>query len=242
MEESQIKWDKILLKIGGESLSDKENFPFSPACLNFVAEEIKEIVNLGVKIGIMVGGGNILRGKMLSQKGMERTTTDYMGMLGTVINALALQSVLEKKGIITRLQTAIEIKQVAEPYIRRRALRHLEKGRLLILAGGTGNPYFTTDTAAALRALEIEAKVILKATKVKGVYSSDPAKDIKAKKFDEISYEEMLNRKLKIMDATAISLCMENHLPIIVFNFREKGNIKKIILGEKIGTRIGEQK
>jgi len=204
-----------------------------------VAEEIKEIVDLGIKIGIMVGGGNILRGKILSQKGMERTTTDYMGMLGTIINALALQSVLEKKGIITRLQTAIEIKQVAEPYIRRRALRHLEKGRLLILAGGTGNPYFTTDTAAALRALEIEAKVILKATKVKGVYSSDPAQDIKAKKFDEISYEEMLNRKLKIMDATAISLCMENHLPIIVFNFREKGNIKKIILGEKIGTRIG---
>ena len=242
MEESQIKWDKILLKIGGESLSDEKNFPFSPACLNFVGEEIKEIVDLGVKIGIMVGGGNILRGKVLSQKGIERTTTDYMGMLGTVINALALQSVLEKKGIITRLQTAIEIKQVAEPYIRRRAIHHLEKGRLLILAGGTGNPYFTTDTAAALRALEIEAKVILKATKVKGVYSSDPVQDIKAKKFDEISYEEILNKKLKIMDATAISLCMENHLPIIVFNFREKGNIKKIILGEKIGTRIGEQK
>ncbi|MCD6231277.1 UMP kinase [Candidatus Aerophobetes bacterium] len=240
MEKSSIKWNRILLKIGGESLSDKKDSPFSSASLNFIAEELVEIVNLGVKVGVIIGGGNILRGKTLSQKGIERTTTDYMGMLGTIINALALQSMLEKKGIITRLQTAIEVKQVAEPYIRRRALRHLEKGRLLLFAGGTGNPYFTTDTAAALRALEIGAGVILKATKVDGVYSNDPLQDVKAKKFDKISYEEILRRKLKVMDATAISLCMENNLPIIVFNFRKKGNIKKIILGEKIGTRIGE--
>lgn len=240
MEKSSIKWNRILLKIGGESLSDKKDSPFSSTSLNFIAEELVEIVNLGVKVGVIIGGGNILRGKTLSQKGIERTTTDYMGMLGTIINALALQSMLEKKGIITRLQTAIEVKQVAEPYIRRRALRHLEKGRLLLFAGGTGNPYFTTDTAAALRALEIGAGVILKATKVDGVYSNDPLQDVKAKKFDKISYEEILRRKLKVMDATAISLCMENNLPIIVFNFRKKGNIKKIILGEKIGTRIGE--
>jgi len=240
MKKSSIKWNRILLKIGGESLSDKKDSPFSSASLNFIAEELVEIVNLGVKVGVIIGGGNILRGKTLSQKGIERTTTDYMGMLGTIINALALQSMLEKKGIITRLQTAIEVKQVAEPYIRRRALRHLEKGRLLLFAGGTGNPYFTTDTAAALRALEIGAGVILKATKVDGVYSNDPLQDVKAKKFDKISYEEILRRKLKVMDATAISLCMENNLPIIVFNFRKKGNIKKIILGEKIGTRIGE--
>jgi len=175
---------------------------------------------------------------MASREGMDRTTADYMGMLATILNALALQDTLERIGVFTRVQTAIEMQEIAEPYIRRRALRHLEKGRVVIFAGGTGNPYFTTDTAAALRALEIEADVILKATKVEGVYSSDPFKDKKAEKFDEIGYVEVLNRRLKIMDATAISLCMDNRLPIIIFNLQKRGNIKRIVLGEKVGTII----
>ena len=238
MSQLPIKWDRILLKIGGESLADKNNYGISSSRVRLIAEEINEVKDLGVKIGIMVGGGNIFRGGIASREGMDRTTADYMGMLATILNALALQDTLERIGVFTRVQTAIEMQEIAEPYIRRRALRHLEKGRVVIFAGGTGNPYFTTDTAAALRALEIEADVILKATKVEGVYSSDPFKDKKAEKFDEIGYVEVLNRRLKVMDATAISLCMDNRLPIIVFNLQKRGNIKRIVLGEKVGTII----
>jgi len=238
MKRPQVKWKRVLLKIGGESLGDEKEYPLSAPKINLMAREIREVRALGVEMGIIIGGGNILRGEVASQKGMERATADYMGMLATVVNALALQDALEKMKIDTRLQTAIEMREVAEPYIRRRALRHLDKGRVVIFAGGTGNPYFTTDTAAALRALEIGAQVILKATKVDGIYSSDPLRDGKARKFDRISYVDVLSRRLKIMDATAISLCMDNNLPIIVFNIQKKGNIKKIILGEKIGTIV----
>jgi len=226
------------LKVGGENLADEKNYGISFSRLDLIAREIREVKELGVEIGIMVGGGNLLRGEVISKKGVDRATADYMGMLATIINALAFQDTLEKMGVVTRVQTAIEMQEIAEPYIRRRALRHLEKGRVVIFAGGTGNPYFTTDTAAALRALEIGAEVILKATKVDGIYSSDPLKDEKAKKFDEISYVEVIKKQLKIMDATAISLCMDNHLPIIVFNLQKKGNIKRVILGEKIGTIV----
>jgi len=238
MDQPSVKWNKVLLKIGGESLAEKEGYGISFAHVRLIAEEIKEIRDLGVEIGIMVGGGNIFRGGIASKKGMDRTTADYMGMLATILNALALQDTLERIGVFTRVQTAIEMQEIAEPYIRRRALRHLEKGRVVIFAGGTGNPYFTTDTAAALRALEIEADVILKATKVEGIYSSDPLEDKKAEKFNEISYVEVLKRRLKVMDATAISLCMDNHLPIIVFNLQKRGNVKRIILGEKVGTIV----
>jgi len=238
MGKTKLKWERILLKIGGESFSEKGSFGISSSQLNWIAEEIGQVKDLGVRIGIMVGGGNIWRGEVASKQGMDRSTADYMGMLATVINALALQDVLEDKGIITRVQTSIEMQEIAEPYIRRRALRHLEKGRIVIFAGGTGNPYFTTDTAAALRALEIEAEVILKATKVEGIYSSDPLKNQKAKKFDKIDYVEVLKRRLKVMDATAISLCMDNNLPIIVFNLEKRGNLKRIVQGEKVGTIV----
>lgn len=238
MSQLRIKWKRVLLKIGGESLADRNGYGISSTRVRLIAEEIDEVKDLGVETGIMVGGGNIFRGEGANKEGMDRTTADYMGMLATILNALALQDTLERMGVFTRVQTAIEMQEIAEPYIRRRALHHLEKGRVVIFAGGTGNPYFTTDTAAALRALEIEADVILKATKVEGVYSSDPLKDKKAEKFDEISYAEVLNRRLKVMDATAISLCMDNHLPIIVFNLQKRGNIKRIILGEEIGTMV----
>jgi len=240
MGQPAIKWKKVLLKIGGESLAEKKGYGISFSQVGLIAEEIKEVKDLGVEIGIMVGGGNILRGGVASKEGLDRTTADYMGMLATILNALALQDTLERIGVFTRVQTAIEMQEIAEPYIRRRALRHLEKGRVVIFAGGTGNPYFTTDTAAALRALEIEAEVILKATKVEGIYSSDPLKDKKAKKFNQISYVEVLNKRLKVMDATAISLCMDNRLPIIVFNLHRRGNIKRIVLGEKVGTMVKE--
>ncbi len=239
MDRTPVKWKRVLLKIGGESLAERKGYGISFSRVRLVAAEIKDVRNLGVEIGIMVGGGNIFRGEVASKGGMDRTTGDYMGMLATILNALALQDTLEKMGVVTRVQTAIEMQEIAEPYIRRRALRHLEKERVVIFAGGTGNPYFTTDTAAALRGLEIEAEVILKATKVEGIYSSDPLKDKKAKKFDEISYTEVINRRLGIMDATAISLCMDNHLPIIVFNLQKRGNIKRILLGEKVGTIVG---
>lgn len=238
MSQLTIKWKRVLLKIGGESLADRNGYGISSTRVRLIAEEIDEVRDLGVETGIMVGGGNIFRGEEANKGGMDRTTADYMGMLATILNALALQDTLERIGVLTRVQTAIEMQEIAEPYIRRKALRHLEKGRVVIFAGGTGNPYFTTDTAAALRALEIEADVILKATKVEGVYSSDPLKDKKAKKFDEISYAEVLSRRLKVMDATAISLCMDNHLPIIVFDLQKRGNIKRIILGEEIGTVV----
>ena len=209
-----------------------------PATVDFIAREIKEAVSMGVQLAIVIGGGNIFRGVEASVKGMERASADYMGMLATVINALALQNALEKNNVSTRVQSAIEMKELAEPYIRRKAMRHLEKGRTVIFAAGTGNPYFTTDTAASLRAMEIGADVILKATKVDGVYSSDPMKDPDAKKYDSITYIDVLKQGLSIMDSTAISLCMDNDLPIMVFNLRGKGNIRRIIEGKKIGTLV----
>lgn len=206
--------------------------------VDFLASEIKEIASLGVHLSIVIGGGNIFRGVQASLEGMERASADYMGMLATVINALALQNALEKYGLPTRVQSAIEMRELAEPYIRRRAVRHLEKGRIVIFAAGTGNPYFTTDTAAALRAMEIGADVILKGTKVDGVYSSDPVKDPKAKKYKKLSYLEVLKKGLRVMDSTAVSLCMDNNLPIVVFNLRGKGNIRKVIEGKNIGTIV----
>jgi uridylate kinase len=217
-----------------------QGFGIDPEVVSGIAEEIREIRDLGVEVACVIGGGNIFRGLSAgAASGMDRVTADHMGMLATVINSLALQGALEKKGIFTRVMSAIELHQIAEPYIRRRAVRHLEKGRVVIFAGGTGNPFFTTDTAAALRAMEVKAQVILKATKVDGVYDRDPLVDKKAKKFKTLSYIGVLNRGLKIMDSTAISLCMDNCLPIIVFNLTRKGNIKRVVLGQKIGTIIG---
>jgi len=209
-----------------------------PATVDFIAKEIKDAVSMGVQMAIVIGGGNIFRGVEASVQGIERASADYMGMLATVINALALQNSLEKHGVATRVQSAIEMKELAEPYIRRKAMRHLEKGRTVIFAAGTGNPYFTTDTAASLRAMEIGADIILKATKVDGVYSSDPMKDAAAKRYDSITYIDVLRKGLSIMDSTAISLCMDNNLPIMVFNLRGKGNIRKIIEGKRVGTLV----
>lgn len=233
-----MKYNRVLLKISGEAMMGEQGYGVDPATVNFIATEIKDAVSKGVQIAIVIGGGNIFRGVEASVKGIERASADYMGMLATVINALALQNYLEKHGIPTRVQSAIEMKELAEPYIRRKAIRHLEKGRTVIFAAGTGNPYFTTDTAAALRAMEINAEVILKGTKVDGVYSTDPVKDPSAKKYDNLTYIEVLKKGLAVMDSTAISLCMDNNLPIIVFNLKGKGNIKKIIEGKKIGTLI----
>jgi len=229
---------RILLKLSGEALVGDLDYGISPRVVQKVALEVKEVRDLGVEVGIVIGGGNIYRGVAASAQGMDRASADHMGMLATVINSLALQDALEKIGTFTRVMSAVEIRQVAEPYIRRRAVRHLEKGRVVIFAGGTGNPYFTTDTAAALRAMEVKAQVILKATRVDGVYDTDPLIHKKAKKFEKLSYIEVLQRGLKIMDGPAISLCMDNHLPIIVFNLTEKGNIKRVVLGQKIGTII----
>ena len=231
-------YHRILLKLSGEALVGDQEYGISPAIVKKVSAEVKEIKEMGVEVGIVIGGGNIYRGVAASTEGMDRTSADHMGMLATVINSLSLQDALEKAGVYTRVLSAIEMHQIAEPYIRRRAVRHLEKGRVVIFAGGTGNPFFTTDTAAALRAMEIKAQVILKATKVDGVYDQDPLLSKKAKKFDSLSYIEVLNRGLKIMDATAISLCMDHHLPVIVFNLNQKGNIKRVVLGQKIGTVI----
>jgi uridylate kinase len=232
------KYKRILLKLSGEALQGEEPYGISPSVLETVSEEIKDVHALGVETAVVIGGGNIFRGVAGASTGMDRSTADSMGMLATVINALALQDFLERIGIMTRVQTALEIKQVAEPYIRRRAIRHLEKGRVVILAAGTGNPFFTTDTAATLRALEIGAEVILKATKVDGVYDRDPMRYENAVKFKELSYMEVLKRELKVMDATAISLCMEGDIPIVVFNLFEHGNIKRIVVGEEIGTTL----
>jgi uridylate kinase len=215
-----------------------EGFGISAPVVEGICTQIKEIVELGVQVAIVIGAGNIYRGAAEGNKGIERVTGDYMGMLATVINAMALQNFLEKIGADTRVLSAIEIHQLVEPYIRRRATRHLEKGRVIIFAAGTGNPYFTTDTAAALRAIEVKAEVILKGTKVDGVYDSDPKKNHGAKRFDRLNYMEVLNKQLKVMDSTSISLCMDNHLPIVVFNLFEKGNIKKVVMGENIGTRV----
>jgi len=214
-------------------------YGISPPVVQQVAEEVKEVRNLGVEVAIVIGGGNIYRGVAASAQGMDRASADYMGMLATVINGLALQDAMEKKGVFTRVLSAIEMNQIAEPYIRRRAVRHLEKRRVVIFAAGTGNPYFTTDTAAALRANEIKAAVILKATKVEGVFDQDPMIYEKAQKFEKLSYLDVLQRGLKIMDATAISLCMDNNLPVIVFNLKKTGNIKRVVLGQKVGTLIG---
>jgi uridylate kinase len=216
----------------------EQQFGVDPAVTARIARDVKEIQSLGVQAAIVIGGGNIFRGLAASAKGMDRATADYMGMLATVINSLALQDALEQHGVVTRTVTAIEMRAVAEPFIRRRAIRHLEKGRVVIFAAGTGNPYFTTDTAAALRAMEIKAEVILKGTKVDGVYTADPMLDPTATKYSEISYLQVLERQLKVMDATAISLCMDNKLPIVVFNLRQAGNIRRVVLGEPIGTTV----
>ena len=235
---SKPVFQRILLKLSGEALVGDLEYGISPAVAQTVAQEVKEVRSLGVEVAIVIGGGNIYRGIAASAEGMDRTSADHMGMLATVINSLALQDALEKMGIFTRVMSAIEMNQVAEPYIRRRAVRHLEKGRVVIFAGGTGNPFFTTDTAAALRAMEVKAEVILKATKVDGVYDHDPTIHKEAKKFEKLSYIEVLNLGLKIMDAAAISLCMDNDLPIIVFNLTRKGNITRVLMGQKIGTII----
>jgi uridylate kinase len=229
---------RVLLKLGGESLQGKTGYGIDPAEARHVAEQVKEVWELGVEIAIVIGGGNIFRGESLSKEGLDRSTADYMGMLATVINALALQNALEKAGVVTRVQTAIHMEALAEPYIRRRAVRHLERKRVVIFAGGTGNPYFTTDTAAALRAIEVGAEVILKATKVDGIYSSDPKLQKKAEKFTTIEHMDVIKRRLRVMDSTAISLCMDNNLPIIVFNLGKRGNVRRVILGERIGTLV----
>jgi uridylate kinase len=233
-----VKYKRILLKISGEAMMGDQSYGVEPSTVDFIAKEIKEAVSMGVQVAVVIGGGNIFRGVEASVKGIERASADYMGMLATVINALALQNYLEKYAVPTRVQSAIEMKELAEPYIRRKAMRHLEKGRTVIFAAGTGNPYFTTDTAASLRAMEIDAEVILKATKVDGIYSSDPMKDPTAKKYQTVTYIDVLKKGLSIMDSTAISLCMDNNLPIVVFNLRGKGNIRKIIEGKKVGTLV----
>ena len=234
-------YKRILLKLSGEALMGKQGLGIDPLVVNEVAQELKEVKQLGVEIGIVIGGGNIFRGLSASARGMDRVSADYMGMLATVINALALQDYLERYQVYTRVQTAIKMEQLAEPFIRRRAIRHLEKGRIVIFAGGTGNPYFTTDTAAALRAIEIEADAIIKGTKVDGVYDDDPKINKNAKKFDQLSYLDVVKKRLKVMDATSVMLCMDNKLPIVVFNLTVKGNLKKLILGEAIGTKVCEE-
>jgi len=235
-------YKRVLLKLSGEALMGKHSSGIDQEVVGAVAAEIREVVALGVQLGIVIGGGNIFRGLAASAEGMERTCADYMGMLATVINSLALQSALERAGVPARVQTAIEMKEVAEPFIQRRAIRHLEKGRVVIFAAGTGNPYFTTDTAATLRAVEIKADIILKATKVDGVYDRDPVRYADAMMYDRISYTEVLTKNLKVMDATAISLCRDNGLPLSVFNLQKAGNIKRVICGENVGTIVGGSK
>jgi uridylate kinase len=235
-----LNYKRILLKISGEALAGENKCGIDPSVINFVSREIKSVTNAGVEVAVVIGGGNIFRGLGKSSKGLgiERTQGDYMGMLATVINALALQASLEDNGVISRVQTAIAMQQVAEPYIRRRALRHLEKKRVVIFAAGTGNPYFTTDTAASLRAMEIHAEVILKATRIEGVFSDDPFINAEAVKFERLTYIDVLNKNLKVMDSTSISLCMDNRLPIVVFNLLVSGNLLKVVKGEPIGTVI----
>ena len=241
MDNAPLPYRRILLKLSGEALLGSEDYGIDPAVLARIAGEVKQVLALGVQVGIVIGGGNIFRGAGLAGAGMDRITGDHMGMLATVINALALQNALESQGVPTRVLTALEIRQVAEPYVRRRAIRHLEKDRVVIFAAGTGNPYFTTDTAASLRAIEVEAEVIFKATKVDGVYSADPMKDASAVKYPELTYIEVLNKGLKVMDSTSVSLCMDNQLPMVIFNVFEKNSIQRAILGEKIGTTVGAQ-
>lgn len=234
----ESNYHRVLLKLSGEVLTGDESYGISTSVLNRIAGEIKDVVALGIEVGIVIGGGNIFRGISADGQGIDRVSADYMGMLATLINSLALQNAIEKQGIPSRVLSAIAMPQVAEPYIRRRATRHLEKKRVVIFAAGTGNPYFSTDTAAALRAIEINAEIILKATKVDGIYDKDPLKHDTARKYSEITYLEVLNKGLKVMDATAVSLCMDNSLPMIIFSLTTCGNIKKVLLGEPIGTTI----
>jgi uridylate kinase len=233
-----VAYQRVLLKLSGEALMGDQKFGIDPAVASQIASEIAEIQTMGVQTAVVIGGGNIFRGLAASARGMDRSTADYMGMLATVVNALALQDALEQQGILTRVLTAIEMRAVAEPFIRRRAIRHLEKGRVVVFAAGTGNPYFTTDTAAALRAMEIKADVILKGTKVDGIYNADPMVHPDATRIDNISYLQVLEQGLGVMDATAISLCMDNRLPIVVFNLRTPGNLKRAIMGEPIGSLV----
>ena len=236
-----IAWKRILLKLSGEALLGEEReFGIDRTFLEYLAKEIRDIQRLGVEIAAVVGGGNIFRGVSEGAQGMDRVSADHMGMLATVINALALQDALEHEGVFTRVLSAIEMREVAEPFIRRRAIRHMEKKRVVIFAGGTGNPYFSTDTAAALRAMEIKADVILKGTKVDGIYDADPVKHPRAKRFDRLSYLDVLQKGLKVMDTTAISLCMDNHLPIIVYDIKRPGNLRRIVRGERVGTLVKE--
>jgi uridylate kinase len=235
---SAPKYQRVLLKISGELLAGQQGYGIEPAILDAIADEIASVVAMDVEIAVVIGGGNIFRGLAASAKGMERASADYMGMLATILNALALQNALEKKHIMTRVQSAIEMRQLAEGYIRRRAIRHLEKKRVVIFAGGTGNPYFSTDTAAVLRAMEIGAEVIMKGTKVNGIYEADPVINPSAKMFVEMPFLSIINQKLKVMDSTAITLCMDNSLPLIVFNLKERGNFKRLAQGDKIGTLV----
>jgi uridylate kinase len=234
----EASYKRILLKLSGEALAGRQGYGIDPDIIMGIAKEIRDVVDLGVQLAIVIGGGNIFRGLAASSAGMDRASADYMGMLATVMNSLALQDALEKAGVITRVQSAIEMQEIAEPYIRRRAVRHLEKGRVVIFGAGTGNPFFTTDTAASLRAIEINAEIILKATKVDGVYNADPNKDKDAVKYDQLSYLDVLKQGLKVMDSTATSLCMDNDLPILVFDLTSSGNIKRVVCGEQIGTIV----
>ncbi len=232
------KYKRVLLKLSGESLMGDKSFGLDPVVLEQYSRDIKQIADLGVQVAIVIGGGNIYRGMNEAETGIERAHGDYMGMLATVINGMALQAMLEKTGVYTRLQSAIKMEQIAEPYIRRRAIRHVEKGRVVIFGAGTGNPYFTTDTAGSLRAIEIQADVILKGTRVDGIYTADPEKDPTAKKYDVITFQECISKNLRVMDMTAFTLCMENKLPIIVFDMNKPGNLMKVIRGEKVGTLV----
>jgi len=240
MKTKKVKYKRVLVKISGEALQGNREYGIDPAVADSIASQIKDIRSDNVEIAIVIGGGNIFRGVKAAARGMDRSTADYMGMLATVINALALQDALERKGVFTRVLSAIEMRQLAESYIRRRAIRHLEKGRVVIFGGGTGNPYFTTDTTAALRAVEISAEAILKATRVDGVYDKDPELHKNAKMFKRLSYIDVIRKKLKVMDSTAVTLCMDNKLPIIVFNLTKVGNIRRVIAGQKIGTVVDE--
>jgi uridylate kinase len=238
--ENGLKYKRILLKLGGESLAGPNGFGIDPTRAEDVAQRVKEVHELGVDVALVIGAGNLWRGRTGIERGMDRSTADYMGMLGTVINALALMDAMERSGLVVRVQSAVQMQAVAEPYIRRRALRHLEKGRVVIFGGGTGNPYFSTDTAGALRAMEIDADVVIKATKVDGVYDSDPLKNPDAVKFDQLTYMEVINRHLEVMDSTAISLCMDNNLPILVINLWHPDSLRAALFGQKVGTLVSK--
>lgn len=235
---SDVRYKRILLKMGGEALAGQGEFGIEPQRAAEVAQVVKDVHDLGIQVALVIGGGNLWRGSVGTQYGMERSTADHIGMVATVMNALALKDVLERSGVVTRVQTAFEMRAIAEPYIRLRAIRHMEKGRVVILAGGTGNPYFTTDSAGALRAMELNADVLIKATKVGAIYDDDPMKNPNAKPFDRISYLEFLSLQLRVLDTTAVSLCMENNMPIVVLNFWQKDSVKRLVLGETVGTTI----